>query len=85
MPMLKDPSKRYTRFKPEPFPQRTWPEKECRKPPIWLSTDLRDGNQSLANRELRAHERAEANPTSHVKRAENALLPTSRADGIQGN
>jgi hypothetical protein len=50
MPMLTDPSVRYSKFVPEPYPQRTWPEKECRKAPIWLSTDLRDGNQSLANR-----------------------------------
>ncbi|KAI5451988.1 2-isopropylmalate synthase (Alpha-isopropylmalate synthase) (Alpha-IPM synthetase) [Naganishia albida] len=49
MPMLTDPSKRYRAFKPLPFPQRTWPEKQHEKAPIWLSTDLRDGNQSLAN------------------------------------
>jgi hypothetical protein len=45
-----DPSKRYKAFKPLPFPERTWPDKQHTKPPIWLSTDLRDGNQSLANR-----------------------------------
>ena len=47
--MLDDPSKRYRPFQPEPFPKRTWPDKKCKKAPIWLSTDLRDGNQSLAN------------------------------------
>lgn len=30
-----------------PFPQRTWPDKEITKAPIWCSVDLRDGNQSL--------------------------------------
>ena len=28
---------------------RQWPSKRCTQPPIWLSTDLRDGNQALAN------------------------------------
>lgn len=46
-----DSSKRYKPFQPPPYPERTWPAKECNKTPIWLSTDLRDGNQSLANRE----------------------------------
>lgn len=45
-----DPSKRYLPFQPVPFPNRTWPDKTHKKAPIWLSTDLRDGNQSLANR-----------------------------------
>ncbi|KAE8540696.1 2-isopropylmalate synthase [Cryptococcus gattii VGV] len=49
MPMLSDPSKRYLPFQPVPFPNRTWPDKTHKKAPIWLSTDLRDGNQSLAN------------------------------------
>lgn len=49
MPMLSDPSTRYKPFKPEPYTSRTWPDKEAKKAPIWLSTDLRDGNQSLAN------------------------------------
>ncbi|ORY25243.1 hypothetical protein BCR39DRAFT_561147 [Naematelia encephala] len=49
MPMLSDPSKRYTPFQPVPLPNRQWPDKQNSKPPIWLSTDLRDGNQSLAN------------------------------------
>lgn len=45
---------RYAPFKATPFPQRKWPDRENRKAPIWLSTDLRDGNQSLANREYRS-------------------------------
>ncbi|ORX36454.1 hypothetical protein BD324DRAFT_628891 [Kockovaella imperatae] len=49
MPMLTNPIERYSPFQPVPFPQRTWPDKQNKKAPIWLSTDLRDGNQSLAN------------------------------------
>ncbi|KAL1978264.1 hypothetical protein VTN31DRAFT_1123 [Thermomyces dupontii] len=49
MPMLKDPSKKYKRFKPLHLPDRQWPNKTIDKPPRWLATDLRDGNQSLAD------------------------------------
>ncbi len=40
----------YTRYKRNPvmnFPERTWPEREIEKAPIWCSVDLRDGNQAL--------------------------------------
>ena len=47
MTMLKDPSKKYRAFTPIQLPDRTWPDKTIDKAPIWLSTDLRDGNQSL--------------------------------------
>ncbi|KAF2086343.1 2-isopropylmalate synthase [Saccharata proteae CBS 121410] len=49
MPMLKDPSKKYRAFKPLNLPDRQWPNKVLDKPPRWLSTDLRDGNQSLVD------------------------------------
>lgn len=45
--MLKDPSKKYSAFKGPSIPNRTWPNKTITKAPRWLSTDLRDGNQSL--------------------------------------
>jgi len=45
--MLNDPSKKYRPFPPVPIPDRTWPSRTLTKPPIWLSTDLRDGNQAL--------------------------------------
>lgn len=38
------------KYKPYPqidLPNRQWPNNILTKPPIWLSTDLRDGNQSL--------------------------------------
>jgi hypothetical protein len=44
---LKDPSKKYKPFKPLHLPNRQWPDKVIDKPPRWLATDLRDGNQSL--------------------------------------
>ncbi|KAF7952553.1 uncharacterized protein EAE97_002050 [Botrytis byssoidea] len=49
MPMLKDPSTKYKRFPPIQLADRQWPSKTIDKPPRWLSTDLRDGNQSLVD------------------------------------
>ncbi|TAL81231.1 MAG: 2-isopropylmalate synthase [Candidimonas sp.] len=47
--MLSTPSDRYRPFHPfaHEFSERTWPSKRITHPPIWMSTDLRDGNQSL--------------------------------------
>ncbi|TIB63012.1 hypothetical protein E3P78_02026 [Wallemia ichthyophaga] len=45
-----DPSLKYKKFQPSiKLDDRTWPSNSLEKSPIWLSTDLRDGNQSLAN------------------------------------
>ena len=49
MPMLRDPSVKYRPFPPVNLPDRQWPSKVITKPPRWLSTDLRDGNQALAD------------------------------------
>ncbi|KAF2104096.1 2-isopropylmalate synthase [Rhizodiscina lignyota] len=49
MPMLKDPSIKYKKFKPLNIPNRQWPSKSIDKVPRWLATDLRDGNQSLVD------------------------------------
>ena len=46
---LLDPSSKYRRFTPLSLPNRQWPSKTIDKPPRWLATDLRDGNQSLAD------------------------------------
>ncbi|CCK71985.1 uncharacterized protein KNAG_0I02000 [Huiozyma naganishii CBS 8797] len=45
--MLKDPSKKYRAFQPPKMQSRKWPDNTITKAPRWLSTDLRDGNQSL--------------------------------------
>ena len=47
--MLSVPSDKYRPFVPftHDFSERTWPSKRITHPPIWMSTDLRDGNQSL--------------------------------------
>lgn len=47
--MLSNPASKYIPFKPfnRDFSERTWPSKTLTKAPIWMSTDLRDGNQSL--------------------------------------
>jgi len=47
MTMLKDPYSKYRPFTQIQIPDRTWPDQIIDKAPIWLSTDLRDGNQSL--------------------------------------
>ncbi|QBM90574.1 2-isopropylmalate synthase [Metschnikowia aff. pulcherrima] len=47
MPMLADPSVKYDAFPPIKLPNRQWPNRTLQKAPRWLSTDLRDGNQSL--------------------------------------
>ena len=45
--MLRDPSKKYRPFPPVDLPNRQWPSRQITSPPIWCSTDLRDGNQAL--------------------------------------
>ncbi|EGY21859.1 2-isopropylmalate synthase [Verticillium dahliae VdLs.17] len=47
MTMLKDPIKKYKPFKPPRLQNRQWPDKVIEKAPRWLSSCLRDGNQSL--------------------------------------
>ena len=42
-----DPSKKYNSFPPVGLKDRTWPDKVIASPPIWMSSDLRDGNQAL--------------------------------------
>ena len=45
--MLTQPSSKYRAFAPIALPNRTWPDAVLTQAPIWLSTDLRDGNQAL--------------------------------------
>lgn len=47
MPMLKEPSAKYRAFGQINLPDRQWPNRLIEKAPRWLSTDLRDGNQSI--------------------------------------
>jgi len=47
MTMLKDPSVKYRAFPQINLPDRQWPSRTITTAPRWLSTDLRDGNQSL--------------------------------------
>ncbi|KIW15490.1 2-isopropylmalate synthase [Exophiala spinifera] len=49
MPMLREPWKKYRKFKPLDLPNRQWPSRTIDAPPRWLATDLRDGNQSLVD------------------------------------
>ncbi|VWB35131.1 2-isopropylmalate synthase [Burkholderia lata] len=45
--MLKNPATKYRPFTPVNLPNRMWPTRTITRAPIWMSTDLRDGNQSL--------------------------------------
>ena len=47
MNMLADPSVKYRPFPQVDLPDRQWPSRIITAPPRWLSTDMRDGNQSL--------------------------------------
>ncbi len=59
--MLQQPASKYRAFPPIALADRTWPDAVLTRAPIWLSTDLRDGNQALvepmdAARKLRMYE-----------------------------
>ena len=45
--MLKQPATKYHPFAPVALTDRQWPNRTLTAPPIWMSTDLRDGNQAL--------------------------------------
>jgi 2-isopropylmalate synthase len=45
--MLKQPQQKYRAFAPIRLTDRCWPDAVLQRAPIWLSTDLRDGNQAL--------------------------------------
>ena len=45
--MLRDPSTKYRPFPTIDLPDRQWPTQTITRPPRWLSTDMRDGNQAL--------------------------------------
>ncbi|MGJ8680862.1 2-isopropylmalate synthase [Paraglaciecola sp.] len=45
--MITEPARKYQAFKGVKLTQRQWPSNQINKPPIWMSTDLRDGNQAL--------------------------------------
>jgi 2-isopropylmalate synthase len=49
MAMLSDPSRKYRPFPQVPLPDRQWPSRTITRPPRWLSTDLRDGNQAIVD------------------------------------
>ena len=45
--MIAQPSRKYQAFAPIALADRAWPSNTIARAPIWLSTDLRDGNQAL--------------------------------------
>ncbi|WP_395313257.1 2-isopropylmalate synthase [Enterobacter sp. ECC-219] len=46
--MLNTPADKYQPYSTVSLPDRRWPEQRITRAPRWLSTDLRDGNQALA-------------------------------------
>lgn len=46
---MKKGYEKYTPFKPIEIPDRTWPDQQITKAPVWCSVDLRDGNQALVD------------------------------------
>ncbi|ELQ3995930.1 2-isopropylmalate synthase [Enterobacter bugandensis] len=46
--MLNTPADKYQPYPTVSLPDRRWPEQTITRAPRWLSTDLRDGNQALA-------------------------------------
>ncbi|MEL7629351.1 2-isopropylmalate synthase [Pectobacterium aroidearum] len=56
--MLTDPSQKYRPFPAVDLADRQWPSRTLTRAPVWLSTDLRDGNQALfepMNHERKLH------------------------------
>ncbi|MEM5434784.1 2-isopropylmalate synthase [Paraburkholderia diazotrophica] len=45
--MLRNPAEKYRPFPAVRLTGRKWPSRTIERAPIWMSTDLRDGNQSL--------------------------------------
>lgn len=45
--MQRNPAEKYRRFEPVRLNGRKWPNRTVERAPIWMSTDLRDGNQAL--------------------------------------
>lgn len=45
--MLKNPAQKYRAFPTVDLPERQWPGRTIKRAPVWMSTDLRDGNQAL--------------------------------------
>ena len=45
--MQQNPATKYQAFAPIPLVDRQWPSRTITQPPVWMSTDLRDGNQAL--------------------------------------
>ena len=45
--MLKQPNTKYRAFAPIALRDRSWPDAQLTRAPLWCSVDLRDGNQAL--------------------------------------
>ncbi|PHV09833.1 2-isopropylmalate synthase [Chitinimonas sp. BJB300] len=80
--MLKNANSKYRPFPTLALPNRIWPTQVIERAPIWMSTDLRDGNQALfepmnAERKLRMFETLVA---IGIKEIEVAFPSASKTD-----
>ncbi|MDR2451857.1 MAG: 2-isopropylmalate synthase [Candidatus Accumulibacter sp.] len=80
--MLKNPATKYAAFPPVRLDDRQWPGRAITRAPIWMSTDLRDGNQALfepmnGERKMRMFKRLTA---IGVKEIEVAFPSASQTD-----
>ena len=53
--MIAKPATKYQPIAPIALADRQWPNKAITAAPVWMSTDLRDGNQALFEQIGRAH------------------------------
>ena len=80
--MLQNPATKYSAFPPVDLKDRQWPGRVIERAPIWMSTDLRDGNQALfepmnIERKMRMFKRL---CTIGVKEIEAAFPSASQTD-----
>ena len=69
--MMRNPAEKYRPFPAVRLNGRRWPTRTIERAPIWMSTDLRDGNQALIE------------PMSIDAKAR--ILRDAGGDGLQGN
>ena len=76
--MLRQPQHKYPAFVPLALPDRQWPNQITRTPPVWLSTDLRDGNQALIEPMSAARKRQLFAPGGDWLQKKSRAFPSAR-------
>ena len=82
--MLDRPDTKYQRFAPVELRDRTWPDRVITRPPIWLSSDLRDGNQALIDPMDQRRKRHDVRPAgAHRVQGDRGGVPLGLADRLR--